>query len=102
MHRDIKPENIVFATKEGGTNNRLEDRAQIADFTCALRIPRDNPNFLIGGEEGTIVFMAPESVNASYLPKPIDVWALGVTIYACVYKRLPFFILNREEYFKKV
>ena len=41
-NRDIKPENIVFATTKNGTNNTLEDRAQITDFTTVIECPNED------------------------------------------------------------
>ena len=38
MNGDIKLENMLFTTRENGTDNRLFDRAQITDFTMALKL----------------------------------------------------------------
>lgn len=40
--------------------------------------------------------------DASYKPKPIDVWAFGVTLYACVFGKLPYWPINRSVYFLAV
>jgi len=35
--------------------------------------------------------MPPECFqHTSYKPKPMDIWALGVSIYCCVFGKLPF------------
>ena len=57
-NRDLKPENMLFTTKEGGTDNRLYDRAQITDFTTALKVPDDDAFITDSG--GTKLFEAPE------------------------------------------
>jgi serine/threonine protein kinase len=45
-NRDIKPDNMLFITQDGGTD-RKGDRAQIADFTTAVGIPKDNLDFKV-------------------------------------------------------
>ena len=57
-NRDLKPENMLFTTKEGGTDNRLFDRAQITDFTTALKVPDEDS--MISDSAGTKLFEAPE------------------------------------------
>ena len=88
-NRDIKPDNILFATKAHGTNPAFEDRAQIADFTTVIEIP--NENYTVSDKAGTVAFMPPECFNhTKYKPKPMDIWALGVSIYCCFFGKLPF------------
>ena len=107
-NRDIKPENIMFTTKEGGTNNYSHDRAQITDFTTVFKLKAETADIVkISGKQGSPAYMAPESINKpEYKPRPLDVWALGVTIYAFMFGELPFWgdsveaieqeILNKE------
>lgn len=88
VNRDIKPDNILFATIQHGTNNTHEDRAQIADFTTVVECLGDD--YEISGQAGTSAFMAPECFSSSsYRPKPLDIWAVGVSIYALMFDRLP-------------
>lgn len=95
-NRDIKPDNILFATKENGTNPNYEDRAQIADFTTVVEIM--NENFTANDKAGTLAFMPPECFgHQSYKPKPMDIWALGVSIYCCLFGKLPFEGANENE-----
>ena len=91
-NRDLKPDNMLFTTKEGGTNNALYDRAQITDFTTAIKLPEENPDeHTISDHAGTKVFEAPEvSSTSSFKPKPLDIWALGVSIYVMVFGTAPF------------
>lgn len=82
-NRDIKPDNILFTTKENGTNCFLPDRAQIADFTTVVECK--TPDFKVNDRAGTEAFSPPECFQGkSYLPKPCDVWALGVSIYCLI------------------
>ena len=102
-HCDIKSDNIVLG-KDG--------HCKLADFGNSLRINEDeNENFL--RTQGNIYFFPPELVeekekekekkNIDY--KPVDIWTLGVSIYTCIYKCLPFVPENREnivELFKSI
>ena len=102
-HCDIKSDNIVLGK---------DDHCKLADFGNSLRINEDeNENFL--RTQGNIYFFPPELVeekekekekkNIDY--KPVDIWTLGVSIYTCIYKCLPFVPKNREnivELFKSI
>ena len=80
-HRDLKPENIMY--KSDG------DKVKIGDFTVALEIPHDD--FVIKDQEGTKAFEAPEvSMLSEYKPRPLDIWAYGVTLYCFIMQKLPF------------
>ena len=83
---------MLFTTKEGGTLNTLYDRAQITDFTVAVKLPEDNPEeFTCSDMAGTKIFLAPECKQAGqFKPKPLDIWALGVSIYVMVFGKAPF------------
>ena len=85
-HCDIKSDNIVL-DKDG--------RCKLGDFGNSLRINEgDNDNFL--RTQGNIYFFPPELVDEREKDKksidyrPVDIWTLGVSIYTCIYKSLPF------------
>ena len=60
-NRDLKPENMLFTSKDGGTENRLFDRAQITDFTTAVKLPEEHTDdVMISDSAGTKLFEAPE------------------------------------------
>ena len=43
--------------------------------------------------EGTMFFYAPEMCiedHTEFQGKPLDVWALGITLYLLIYRKLPF------------
>jgi len=104
IHRDIKPDNILL-----GAN----DQVYLADFGVADLFDS------IGGDDatdpaassgspteafgrsvvmdtrGTLAFMPPEVLNPDAHEcdgQAVDVWALGVTLYALLYGRLPWLI----------
>lgn len=91
-HRDIKPENILIS----------EDwTVKLADF---------GQSHLVGDKEmdvqllGTFFFFPPECCgeNQNCEVAPMDVWALGVTFYAFVFKKLPFSAESEAELFEKI
>eukprot|EP00759_Apiculatamorpha_spiralis_P046224 PhF_6_TR42742/c1_g1_i1/m.64600 len=93
VHRDIKPENIL---RDG------KGVCKIADFglSCFLA-----PGEQVASVRGTPSYFAPEMWSMSqqggsrgFHGKATDVWALAVTMYVCVYKRLPFTGLSKAYY----
>ena len=85
-HCDIKSDNILLG-KDG--------KCKLADFGNSLRINEgDNDNFI--RTQGNIYFFPPELVEEKEKEKkaidykPVDIWMLGVSIYTCIFKCLPF------------
>ena len=100
-HCDIKSDNIVIG-KEG--------KCKLADFGNSLRINEgENDNFI--RTQGNIYFFPPELVDEKEKDKKtidykaVDIWMLGVSIYTCIYKCLPFVPEIRDnivELFKQI
>lgn len=82
IHRDIKPSNLLLDDK--GT-------VQIADFGVCNQF--EGVDALLSGTAGTPAFVAPEALSenrSEYSGKAVDVWAMGVTLYAFVVGNVPF------------
>jgi calcium/calmodulin-dependent protein kinase kinase 2 len=80
VHRDIKPENILRA--EDGT-------LKLSDFGVS-HICEEGQTKLTKSD-GTPAFMAPEtSAVEEFDGFPVDLWAMGITLYQLVYGKLPF------------
>ena len=85
-HCDIKSDNIVIG-KDG--------KCKLADFGNSLRINEGESDNLLR-TQGNIYFFPPELVDEKEKDKknidfkPVDIWMFGVSIYTCIYKRLPF------------
>ena len=78
-HRDIKPANIIISLPHG--------KATIIDMGLAAVSTEPLDKFC-----GTVRFLAPEMFkrHLSYMGNPVDMWALGVTLYVLVLAKFPF------------
>jgi len=67
------------------------------DFNKAITI---DENDLVSKTEGNYFFYAPECCQnkGSFKGKPVDVWALGVTLFVACYKKLPYIPKNTSNY----
>ena len=87
-----------------------DGRCKLGDFGNSLRFKEeDNDNFL--RTQGNIYFFPPELVDEKEKDKknidyrPVDIWTLGVSIYTCIFKSLPFVPEVRDnivELFKEI
>ncbi|TAQ88187.1 hypothetical protein B7494_g3480 [Chlorociboria aeruginascens] len=79
-HRDLKPENILL-TKEGDI--------KIADFGMAAL--HQGPDHKLKTSCGSPHYAAPELIRGStYRGDKVDIWSMGVVLYATLSGRLPF------------
>ena len=98
VHRDIKPENVLINSK---------GHAVLADFGVAHIFSTSNRSMRVRTTEGTHQFWPPEycsEVTEDVDPKgrPVDIWALGVTLYAFVFGVLPFWDADSNSLFRKI
>ncbi|CAD8069227.1 unnamed protein product [Paramecium primaurelia] len=84
-HRDLKPDNILVNLEEDSQSPNVK----IVDFGVSRR-------FLLKGQEiemltktGNIFYCAPEIYHKASYSKEIDVWAIGVITYQCIFQKLP-------------
>lgn len=93
IHRDLKPQNILL------TSNW---QVKIGDFGQATIFEdNDRQNKTLG----TFQFFPPECCitgNKEFSGKAADIWALGLTIYAIIYKKLPYTANSIMEVFENI
>lgn len=81
-------ENILYLSED--------NKVKLGDYTVALQIPADD--FELKDNEGTKAFEAPEcNTNESFFPRPLDIWALGISLYSYITGKLPFFAETDKE-----
>ncbi|XP_053992198.1 5'-AMP-activated serine/threonine-protein kinase catalytic subunit alpha-like [Hylaeus volcanicus] len=97
IHRDIKPENILLQKYPNSLTNSIENcQAMLADFGAAVDVS-DKTTSVLSGTVGTLAYAAPEILGgAPYEAKPVDVWSLGVVLFAMVYGKLPWTLENKS------
>ncbi|OMJ92467.1 hypothetical protein SteCoe_4809 [Stentor coeruleus] len=93
IHRDLKPQNILLC------DNWV---VKIGDFGQAQEFGDDD---MQTSTVGTYFFFPPESCNpenSSFSGRAADVWALGITLYALVYRCLPFWAQSLAGIFEVI
>ena len=84
VHRDLKPSNLFYADYGAYT------MAKVLDFGIAKIIGASGFGATLaaltgnGATLGTIGYMAPEQVDASFATPKADVWSLGTVLYECL------------------
>jgi len=81
IHRDIKPDNILLDA---------QNNIKISDFGSSQTMR--NPDDTFTNTPGTPAFLSPEQCGGTkeFLGKPLDIWAMGVTLYYMLFNRPPF------------
>jgi len=81
IHRDIKPQNLL-----------LDDAGvlKVMDFGIARLAERSSTLTEAGLLIGTPAYMSPEQLLSETVDGRSDLYAVGVVLYECVVKRLPF------------
>jgi serine/threonine protein kinase len=93
-HRDIKPENILVME-----HTLSPDCIVLSDFGFARHFPMGicDDDF-----PGSIHYAAPELLSGRPYTEKVDIWALGITMYACLTSALPFPSTEHSEVRKAV
>jgi len=91
VHRDLKPENVMIDA---------QGNVKLIDFGFAnLFHPRDH----LTTNCGSPLYAAPEIVQARpYIGPEVDIWSLGIVLYAMLVGALPFEDENLKGLYKKI
>lgn len=91
VHRDIKPENMLL------TENKT---IKLIDFGLSNQFTK---GALLKTPCGSPCYAAPEMIlGRKYQGTQIDLWSLGITLYAMVCGYLPFEDKNNDKLYKKI
>ncbi|CAH1184563.1 unnamed protein product [Phyllotreta striolata] len=95
IHRDIKPANLLLS--DAG-------RVQIADLGVCNEF--HGADAFLSTTAGTPAFTAPEALSekneAGFSGKCTDIWSMGITLYAFLYGRVPFYDDNIVGLYSKI
>lgn len=90
VHRDLKPENVLL-DKSGNV--------KICDFGETFYNKGKGRK---RGKEGTVLYMAPESLRGDLQDYKADIWSLGVLLYEMYHKRTPFYEVTLSKQLKAI
>lgn len=96
VHRDLKPGNIFLADIDAGPGWQVK----VLDFGVA-KDPFGENLTAHGQIVGTLRYLSPEQVNGTFGPES-DQYAIGVMLYACLTKRLPYGSLKNVALLKAI
>ncbi|KAH6572956.1 hypothetical protein BASA50_009122 [Batrachochytrium salamandrivorans] len=81
-HRDIKPDNLLISG---------DGTLKIVDFGVSEIFTKETGT--VAKSAGSPAFYSPEMCSLQHgdlSVKPVDIWAIGVTLYCMIYGKLPF------------
>lgn len=91
VYRDFKPLNILLD---------LNGHVKLSDFGLAKsNVSKDNPAMSFCGSPA---YLAPELLKMSGAHKPVDIYAIGVTLYELLTGSLPFANDNLSRLYKQI
>ncbi|HJN77673.1 MAG TPA: serine/threonine-protein kinase [Myxococcota bacterium] len=84
IHRDLKPANVFLAA------HGPDEFVKVLDFGLVKAVDSKSHVTQTGNILGSPAYMSPEQVLGTPVTGRADVYALGVILYACVTRNLPF------------
>lgn len=96
IHRDLKPSNIIVADED--------DEPYLMDFGLAKELHAKTQLTRTGTAVGTLAYMPPEQLQGykDLIGPKSDIYSLGVTLYECLTRRLPFVAETAPSLISKV
>ncbi|CAD8170408.1 unnamed protein product [Paramecium pentaurelia] len=84
-HRDLKPDNILVNLEE----DSQPPHVKIVDFGVSRRFSSKGQEIEMATKTGNIFYCAPEIYHSVSYSKEVDIWAIGVITYQCIFQKLP-------------
>lgn len=81
VHRDISPQNILVT---------YDGLAKVVDFGVAKATALNDSTTQAGQLKGKVSYMAPEQVRGEAIDRRVDVFAMGIVLYALTTGKHPF------------
>ncbi|KAA8499254.1 Calcium/calmodulin-dependent protein kinase type 1D [Porphyridium purpureum] len=93
VHRDIKPENILLLDSNPLPTVKLTDFGLSNMLESGLMTEN-----LLNSVVGSLLYVAPELLAGKGYDYSVDIWAVGVILYALLSGQLPFNIHDKANY----
>ncbi|CAK74321.1 unnamed protein product (macronuclear) [Paramecium tetraurelia] len=84
-HRDLKPDNILVNLEE----NSNPPHVKLIDFGVSRRYISKGQEIEMLTKTGNIFYCAPEIFHKASYSKQVDIWAIGIICYQCIFQKLP-------------
>jgi eukaryotic-like serine/threonine-protein kinase len=81
VHRDVSPQNIMVT---------YEGVAKVVDFGVAKATALGGGATVAGQIKGKVAYMAPEQIKGGRIDRRVDIFALGIVLYALTTGKHPF------------
>jgi eukaryotic-like serine/threonine-protein kinase len=81
VHRDVSPQNILVT---------YEGVAKVVDFGVAKATALGGGATVAGQIKGKVAYMAPEQIKDNNIDRRVDIFALGIVLYALTTGKHPF------------
>jgi eukaryotic-like serine/threonine-protein kinase len=81
VHRDVSPQNILVS---------YDGVTKVVDFGVAKATARGGGATAAGQVKGKVAYMAPEQIKGDAVDRRIDVFAIGIVLYALTTGKHPF------------
>ncbi|CAD8174792.1 unnamed protein product [Paramecium octaurelia] len=92
-HRDLKPDNVLVDLSDDMDSSEV--RVKVVDFGVSRRFQSKGQEIEMLTKTGNVFYCAPEIYHKSCYSKEVDIWAIGVITFQCLFQKLP---LHSDEY----
>ncbi|CCI48190.1 unnamed protein product [Albugo candida] len=103
VRNEFANEDTTRATGKSETIPNKISTSKPIDLYSRLSVVLEQHEVFLTDTKGTYPFLPPEALsNARYGGFKADIWAAGVTLYALIFEKLPFFSISTLELFEQI